>query len=74
MEKPKDHTLQLSDYILNNLNKGYTLDSLRHALKEQGYSRISIDEDQKTASQKEDNNKMEIIPEEKGFLDKISGD
>jgi hypothetical protein len=34
---------QLSDYIIRNLKKGYTLDSLRFSLISQGYSRISIE-------------------------------
>ena len=34
---------QLADYILKNLSKGYTVDSLRFSLINQGYSKISID-------------------------------
>ncbi len=33
---------QLADYILKNLSKGYTVDSLRFSLINQGYSKISI--------------------------------
>ena len=34
---------QLAKYIIKNLSKGYTLDSLRFSLIEQGYSKISIE-------------------------------
>ena len=34
---------QLADYIKRNLAKGYTVDSLRIALENQEYSRVSID-------------------------------
>ena len=33
---------QIADYIKNNLSKGYTLDSLKWALINQGYSRSLI--------------------------------
>ncbi|MFA5857169.1 MAG: hypothetical protein WC867_07435 [Candidatus Pacearchaeota archaeon] len=42
MHRPEDHTQQLADYFKKNLAKGYTLDSLRFSLINQGYSRISI--------------------------------
>ncbi len=42
MYKPQDHITQLAKYIINNLNKGYTVDSLRVALINQGYSKISV--------------------------------
>ena len=42
MYKPQDHIQQLADYFKKNLSKGYTLDSLRFSLMNQGYSRISI--------------------------------
>lgn len=38
-----DYMQQLADYIKKNLSKGYTLDSLKFALQDQGYSRVSID-------------------------------
>lgn len=41
--KPKDYIQQLADYIIRNLSKGYTLDSLKFSLMEQGYSRISVE-------------------------------
>ncbi len=43
MYKPQDHIQQLADYFKKNLSKGYTLDSLRFSLTNQGYSRISVD-------------------------------
>ncbi len=38
-----DYIQQLANYIKKNLAKGYTLDSLKFALQDQGYSRTSID-------------------------------
>jgi hypothetical protein len=43
MYKPQSHIQQLAEHIEKNLNKGYTLDSLRFSLMNQGYSRISVD-------------------------------
>lgn len=43
MYRPQDHVQQIADYIKKNLRKGYTLDSLKFSLMNQGYSRISID-------------------------------
>ena len=34
---------QLSDYIVKNLKKGYTMDSLKFSLMGQGYTRISVE-------------------------------
>jgi len=42
MYKPEDHVQQLADHIKRNITKGYTMDSLRFSLMNQGYSRISI--------------------------------
>lgn len=43
MFKPQpDHVQQLADYLKKNLSKGYTIDSLKFSLINQGYSRISI--------------------------------
>ena len=39
----KDPMGELTDYILKNLRKGYTKESLRWALAKQGYSRIEIE-------------------------------
>lgn len=47
---------ELADYVIKNLRKGYTKDSLRVALKNQGHSRMEIEkaigkaEDQLAAS------------------------
>lgn len=43
MYKPEDYIHQLADHIKKNLKKGYTPDSLRFSLMNQGYSRISVD-------------------------------
>jgi hypothetical protein len=42
MYKPQDHIQQLTDHIKRNLSKGYTVESLKFSLMNQGYSRISI--------------------------------
>ena len=34
---------QLADHIKKNLQKGYTIDSLRYSLMQQGYSRTSVE-------------------------------
>ena len=39
----KTHLEQLSEYLKNNLKKGYTIDSLKFSLIRQGYTRISIE-------------------------------
>ncbi len=43
---------QLADYIMKNLSKGYTIDSLRFSLMNQGYSKISIDKAIEIANKK----------------------
>ena len=43
MEPQKNYIRQLADYIRKNLAKGYTPDSLRFSLLDQGYSEISIE-------------------------------
>jgi len=50
MYESKGRIQQLAEYILKNLSKGYTLDSLRVALTNQGYSKISIDNGIKKAN------------------------
>ncbi len=35
---------ELVDYLKRNISKGYTLDSLKFALANQGYSKVSIDQ------------------------------
>lgn len=43
MVKPKDYRQELCDYIKRNLKKGYTMESLKWALINQGYSRIEVE-------------------------------
>jgi len=43
MYKPESYLNQLAEYILKNLKKGYTQDSLKYSLISQGYSKISVD-------------------------------
>lgn len=39
----KDYKNNIKNYFKKNLSKGYTLDSLRWALVNQGYSRVAIE-------------------------------
>ena len=43
MEKRKTAIEQLTEYIKNNLVKGYNQDTLRFSLISQGYSKISVE-------------------------------
>jgi SOS response regulatory protein OraA/RecX len=43
MPNPVNTNQQLADHIKKNLTKGYTMDSLRFSLLQQGYSRTSIE-------------------------------
>lgn len=43
MPNPVNYIEQLAEYILSNLEKGYTEDALRFSLVTQGYTRISVD-------------------------------
>lgn len=52
MHKPQNYINQLAKYILKNLKKGYTLDSLRFSLINQGYSKISVDNAIEVANKK----------------------
>jgi predicted Zn-dependent protease len=52
MYEPKNYIDQIVEYILKNLKKGYTLDSLKYSLITQGYSRISVEDAIKIANQK----------------------
>ncbi len=47
----ENYIQQLANYIKKNLAKGYTLDSLRIALENQDYSRISIERAIKLANE-----------------------
>jgi len=42
MEKPESYIQQLVKYIKKNIEKGYTTDSLRWALINQGYTRVEV--------------------------------
>ena len=47
MYRPKtrdtDYIQQLANYLKRNLSKGYTLEALKWALVDQGYSRTEVD-------------------------------
>ena len=43
MANPVNTNQQLADHIKKNLSKGYTLDSLKFSLMQQGYSRTSVE-------------------------------
>ncbi len=43
MGKREDYVQQLADYIKKNLRKGYTKESLKWALVNQGHSRLEVD-------------------------------
>lgn len=43
IKKDANYAKSLVDYAKKNLDKGYTLDSLRWALISQGHSRIEVD-------------------------------
>ncbi|MCX8159291.1 MAG: hypothetical protein N3D20_03355 [Candidatus Pacearchaeota archaeon] len=43
MGKKENYTQELKEYIKKNLRKGYTKESLRWALINQGHSRVEID-------------------------------
>jgi len=40
----RQSTRNLADYIKKNLKKGYTVESLRWALINQGYSRVAVED------------------------------
>jgi len=43
MAKKGDYILELTDYIKKNLKKGYTKESLKWALVQQGHSKIEVE-------------------------------
>jgi len=43
MDRPKNYTAQIVEYLRNNMKKGYTKDSLKWALVNQGHSKLEID-------------------------------
>ena len=61
MDITRDPIQQLADHIKNNLKKGYTSDSLRFSLMNQGYSRISVDK----AIEKANKQLADLAPEMK---------
>ena len=52
MEKRKTAIEQLTEYIKNNLVKGYNQDTLRFSLISQGYSKISVERALEEANRK----------------------
>ena len=42
MRREESYLLQLADYIKKNLAKGYTMDSLKWALINQGHSKVEV--------------------------------
>lgn len=51
MLRESDYIQQLANYIKKNLSKGYTTDSLRWALVNQGYSRTAVSHAVNTANE-----------------------
>ena len=51
MQKKSDYIGELADYIKKNLKKGYTKDSLKFALINQGHSRMEVDKALKRVDQ-----------------------
>ena len=47
-----DYIQQLANYILRNISKGYTQESLKWALISQGHTRSSVEQAMKLANQK----------------------
>ena len=43
MQKKGDYIGELAGYIKKNLKKGYTMDSLKYALVNQGHSRLEVE-------------------------------
>ena len=41
--RQEDYIRKIIDYLKGNMKKGYTLESLRWALINQGYSRVSVE-------------------------------
>ncbi|MBI3333869.1 hypothetical protein HYZ97_00065 [Candidatus Pacearchaeota archaeon] len=51
MRKQGDYVGELADYIKKNLKKGYTKDSLKFALVNQGHSRLEVEKALKRAEE-----------------------
>jgi len=59
MYKKEDVLTELTNYVRKNLNKGYTKESLRWALVNQGYSRLEV---QKTFEKVEKESSQTSMP------------
>ena len=86
MKKDKNYLQDLSEYIKKNLKKGYTKESLKWALINQGHSRIEVEKalrlaDSSLASQApilktKPEIKMEVFqvePENKSWFSRLFG-
>jgi len=51
MQKKGDYIGELASYIKKNLKKGYTLDSLKYALINQGHSKLEVEKALKRAQE-----------------------
>ncbi len=51
MEKDKNYITKLVEYFKKNLRKGYTLESLKWALVNQGHSKIEVEKALKTVEE-----------------------
>lgn len=83
--KPNDYVEQLTNYVLKNLEKGYTIDALRVSLINQGYSRITIESAIEKANKKlagrispikekpQINYRIIPEPERRGFWETVKG-
>ena len=85
MKKDKNYVQELAEYIKKNLKKGYTKESLKWALVNQGHSKIEVEKalrlvDAELASEApilktKPEIKIEVIPmeEKKSFWARIFG-
>jgi hypothetical protein len=51
MVKDKNYVDQLSEYIVKNLKKGYTKESLKWALVQQGHAKLEVEKAMKKADE-----------------------
>lgn len=49
-KNPINQNQQLADYIKKNISKGYTIESLKYSLMQQGYSRTSVEKGMELAT------------------------
>ena len=83
MSRKNNYLGELTDYINKNLKKGYTKESLRWALADQGHSKIEIDRAIKKVDEELANKapilntkptiKYEIVPDEYSSKNNDSG-